>query len=410
MIRKILTCSILLFSIVTIAQEATYSPYSLHGIGLTKFRGTINNTSMGGLTIVSDPVSPNILNAATYADLKRTNLSVGGSYSTADIKSNRASSKGTATSFDYLALSIPADKISFGFGLLPFTASGYRIVEETTDGTQNLTGEGGVNRVYFGTGAKIYKGLKVGAEIRYNFGRLENEVTSSQLNTRISNQSDISGVSYALSAVYDTNFAKKYSIRYAVNYEFSGNIRSQNNQILSQTATNLNGVVGTVGPAQRGNASDRKFNLPSALTMGIALSQQSKWLVASEVSLGDVNDFQDRFVTRDNITYVDPFGVRLGGYFQPNYQSLSNYLARIIYRAGVRYDKTGLEFNGQEINEFGMSFGISLPMRQDFSTIDLGFEAGTRGTTNSGAVEESFLNFSLGLNLTDKWFNKRKYD
>ena len=403
-------CSILLFSVATVAQEATYSPYSLHGIGLTKFRGTINNISMGGLTIVSDPVSPNILNAATYADLKRTNLSVGGSYATADIKSSEASSKGSATSFDYLTLSFPANKLSFGLGLLPSTASGYRIVQTTNDGTQTQTGEGGVNRVYLGTGAKIYKGLKLGAEIRYNFGRLENEVTANDLNTRISNQSDISGVSYAFSAIYDTNFAKKYSVRYAVNYEFSGDIRSQNNQILSQTATSLTGVVGVVGPSQRGNASDRKFNLPSVLTMGIAFSQQSKWLVASEVSVGDVNDFQDRFVTRDNITYIDPFGIRLGGYYQPNYQSLSNYLLRIIYRAGIRYDKTGLQFNGEEINEFGMSFGISLPMRQGFSTIDLGFEAGTRGTTNSGAIEENFLNFSLGLNLTDKWFNKRKYD
>ena len=400
----------LVISIVTTAQEATYSPYSLHGIGLTKFRGTVGNLSMGGLSIVSDPVTPNILNAATYADLKTTNFSVGGSYSTATLKSSEAESNGAATSFDYLTISIPTNLFGFGFGLLPATASGFRTAQAIEGGTQTQLGKGGVNRAYFGAGAEVYKGLKLGAEVRYNFGRIESEIISSTVNTRVSNQSDISGVSYAFSAIYDTTIKDKYTLRYSLNYEFSKSIRSRNNQIISQIATTLDGLVVPVGVPERGNVADRKFSLPTIFTAGIAFSQKNKWLVASEINFGEVNDFQDRFVTRDNITYIDPFGIRFGGYFQPNYQSLNNYLERIIYRAGIRYDKTGLEFNNEEINEFGISFGLSLPLSQGYSTIDLGFETGTRGTTNSGAIEENFLNFSLGLSLTDKWFNKRKYD
>jgi len=80
MIRKILVYTLLFISVVTNAQEATYSPYSLHGIGLTKFRGTVSSLSMAGLTIVSDPVTPNLANPATYAELKQTNFSIGDSY------------------------------------------------------------------------------------------------------------------------------------------------------------------------------------------------------------------------------------------------------------------------------------------------------------------------------------------
>jgi len=101
MIRKILIFTALLMGVVINAQEATYSPYSIHGLGLTKFRGTVGNLSMAGLTIISDPVTSNVLNAATYAELKGTNLSVGGSYSSATLKSSNAESKGTAASFDY---------------------------------------------------------------------------------------------------------------------------------------------------------------------------------------------------------------------------------------------------------------------------------------------------------------------
>ncbi len=410
MIRKILMYTMLVISIVTTAQEATYSPYSLHGIGLTKFRGTVGNLSMGGLSIVSDPVTPNILNAATYADLKTTNFSVGGSYSTATLKSNEGESKGSATSFDYLTISIPANLFGFGFGLLPTTASGFRTEETNGDETTTLLGKGGVNRAYFGAGVQVYKGFKLGAEVRYNFGRIESEVTSIAINTRDSSQSDISGVSYAFSAIYDTTFKKKYTLRYSLNYEFSTDIRSKNNQIISLVATTPDGLVVPAAAPERGSVADRKFSLPSVVTAGIAFSQKNKWLVASEINFGEVNDFQDRFITRDNATYIDPFGIRFGGYFQPNYQSLNSYFERIIYRAGIRYDKTGLVFNNEEINEFGISFGLSLPLSQGYSTIDFGFEAGTRGTTNSEATEENFLNFSLGLSLTDKWFNKRKYD
>jgi len=416
MIRKILMCTLLLISAVANAQEATYSPYSLHGIGLNKFRGTIGNISMGSITTASDPVTPSVLNPATYAELKYTNFSAGGTYSSADIKSSEAESTGSATSFDYLTISIPANKFGFGFGLLPASASGYRIDEIVEGGRQLQTGKGGVNRVFLGAGTSLYKGLKVGAEFRYNFGRIENEVTRFNDDTSISNtqridQSDVSGVSYALSAIYDTTIKEKYNLRYSVAYEFSSAINFDNNQKLSEVSSNLNGVViPSLTNFEDIEIPNRSFKLPSRLTLGLALSKQSVWLLASEFYIGDNNDFQDRFQTRDNIEYIDPFGVKFGGYYQPNYQSLTSYFKRIIYRGGIRYEQTGLEFNNEEINEFGISFGLSLPLREGFSTIDLGFEIGKRGTTSAGAVEENFVNFSVGLSLVDKWFRKRKFD
>lgn len=411
MIRNFLRSTFFLISITTFAQQYTYSPYSLHGIGLTKFRGTVNYVSMGGLTVVSDPVTANILNAASYADLKVTNFAAGASYSLGEVQSASASAQVSAVSFDYLSFAFPAGKLGFGVGLLPYTASGYDIANETSQGTQLQSGEGGVNRAYFGIGAKVYKGLKVGAELRYNFGRLENEVIEQEVNTRVTNQSDISGVSYALSAIHDFYLKNDHIFRYALNYEGSGVIRSRNNQVISQIATlSRDGSVVPVGASQRGDVTNRKFDLASVFTVGLSYAKPNKWSFGGEVSTGNVNDFQDRFITRDQVNYINPFGLRFGGHYQPNYQSLSNYLARMIYRAGMRYNNTGLQFNGEDINEFGISFGISFPMSNGFSTIDLGFEAGSRGTTSAGAVKEDFLNFSVGLSLTDKWFNKRKYD
>ena len=87
-------------------------------------------------------------------------------------------------------------------------------------------------------------------------------------------------------------------------------------------------------------------------------------------------------------------------------------LNELVYRAGIRFEKTGLNINNESIKEFGISFGVGLPVGdvRMFSNANLGFEIGKRGTTNSNLIQENFVNFQLSLSLNDRWFNKRKYD
>ena len=66
--------------------------------------------------------------------------------------------------------------------------------------------------------------------------------------------------------------------------------------------------------------------------------------------------------------------------------------------------------NNTEVNDFGMSFGVGLPMGKQLSNVNLGFELGKRGELNNGLIKENYLNFRLSLTLNDKWFNKRKLD
>ena len=100
--------------------------------------------------------------------------------------------------------------------------------------------------------------------------------------------------------------------------------------------------------------------------------------------------------------------ISVGGFYIPKYDSFSSYLSRVVYRAGFRYENTGLVFNNNSINDYGMNFGLGLPV--GLSKIDLGFEFGKRGTTTNGLIEENYFNVSVGLSLSDIWFNKRKID
>ena len=95
----------------------------------------------------------------------------------------------------------------------------------------------------------------------------------------------------------------------------------------------------------------------------------------------------------------------------PQYNSFSSYFKRTVYRAGIRFEKSGLVINDESIKEFGISFGIGLPVGESrlLSNANIGFEYGQRGTTKNNLIQEDFLNVQLSLSLNDRWFQKRKF-
>ncbi|WP_010177239.1 porin family protein [Aquimarina agarilytica] len=413
MIKKIIISVLLLVAGMAYAQESSSSPYSIHGLGLQNFRGSIANKSMGGLSLYSNPFTPNIQNPALYGDLKTTALGVGGTYSSTRFKEQGGESTGKATTLDYLTISIPAGKFGFGFGLLPYRSVGFSFKGVNNAGfEESNTGSGNVNRVYFGAGAKLYKGLKLGAEFQYNFGRLENVVTQfpdTQNDTRVTTQTDVGGFSYTFSGVYDLDLDEETLVRASVVYSKSGTIKSENIQQISAVATTTTGVV-IASENEILDIADRSFSLPSRLTLGAGVIKKSKWFVGGEAYLENNNDYQDRVQNRDRVNYAKAYGVKVGGFIIPKYNSLTSYFKRMTYRVGMRYERIGLVLQGEDVNEFGTSFGVSLPVSQGYSSLDLGVELGSRGTTTAGLVKENFINFSVGLSLSDKWFRKRKFN
>lgn len=422
MIQKIFSVFLLLCLITANAQENTSSQYSLHGIGIKRFRGTAANIGSGGLSLFSDELSPNILNPATYADLKRTSFSVGGSYNILKLEGNDGSNTITNTTFDYLTISIPTKYFGFGFGIVPHSSVGNDITttDETSGDVNENIGKGDVNRIYLGLGATVYKGLKVGAEVRYNFGRLDNTIltipdSGAGQPRQTIEQTDVSGLSYIFSSLYDFKFKDKYTLRASYQYEGSNTHDFSNSQEIANVQINPNSNP-SIDPENRDfiDTDDRSFKLPSVSTFGLALINKNKWAISAEAFFSNNENFKDRFKSRDQgnttVSFIDGSGMKLGGYIIPNANSLTSYFSRINYRAGFRYENLGLQINNTEINEFGISFGLGLPLPRGYSNLDLSFEYGARGENTSEAIKEQFVNFSVGLNLSDKWFRKRKYD
>lgn len=427
MIKKIIVSISLLFSLVSFAQEGTSSPYSFYGIGDVRFRGTVETRSMAGLSILPDSIHINLQNPAMYSSLKLTSFSVGGTYSVNQLKTNQKDEKAQRTTLDYLAIGIPLKKVGLGFGLIPYSSVGYNIKNSVyaPDGrTDNYyKGTGGLNKVFFGFGYQLAKNLSIGADVQYNFGKIDtrslsteftlnssNEYEQVQYSTRETNSSSASGVNFNAGLSYNTKLYKNVSLFSSLTYTPEATITLNNERFIA-IVQSVDGVAdAVVGDEEEIQVADTKLKMPSKFSFGVGIGDTKKWIVGTELTFQGTSNFGNRFNDIDNVSYENATRFTVGGYYIPNYKSFTNYFERVVYRGGFRFENTGLVINNQPIEDAALTLGLGLPLRGAFSNVNVCFELGNRGTQKGGLVREHYMNFSIGLSLNDRWFQKRKYD
>jgi len=412
MIKRFIIIVALLTTVLAAAQEGTSSPYSFYGIGLTKFKGTVENQSMGGLRLFSDSIHLNLRNPAGYGRLKLTTYSVGGSHQSTKIKNDQASESSSTNSLDYLAIGIPTGKLNFGFGLIPSTSVGYRILNVNEETANRFSGRGGMNKVYLATGYAVTDNLSLGVNVNYNFGNIQRNFTAFQngiqFGTRQIDRTDLSGFNLNFGLDYQRALSENLNFYTAATYSPKMDITAKK---IRNTATITLGSNGSELVTSENDITfpDSDLSLPAQLTLGAGLGASNKWFLGAEYSNILAEDFNSVTPNQD-VSYQNASQYRLGGFYVPQYNSLTSYFNRIVYRAGIRFEETGLQIKNEAINEFGISFGVGLPAGNNFSNANLGIEYGQRGTTNSGLIKENFLKLSISLSLNDKWFVQRKFD
>ncbi|MAL58796.1 MAG: hypothetical protein CMC14_01985 [Flavobacteriaceae bacterium] len=413
MLKHFLIGIALLITTLSVAQQGTTSPYSFFGIGNLKFKGTVENRSMGGIGVYSDSIHINIQNPAGIAGLRLVNYSISGSHRVNTIATSEESQKATTTTLDYLAIGIPMGKFGASFGLIPYTSTGYKLENTNGPTTTQYSGEGGLNKAFFALGYEITPELSVGLEANYDFGNIENTTLSTQediqLGTKEINRSDLKGFSFNLGALYKKKVSEKLEFMSSLTYTPETDFKSENGRTLSTFLVLGNGNTADIDLREI-TVEDTDFTFPSQITLGAGIGAPKNWFIGGEFSTQKTSNLTNRTFELENVIFEDASKFRIGGFYIPEYNSFSSYWKRVVYRGGFRFEQTGLNINSESINEFGISFGLGLPMGRTFSNINLGLELGKRGTKNNGLVEESFFNIFISLSLNDKWFEKRLYD
>ena len=408
---------------------------SFYGIGSLKFKGTVENRSMGGLSIYTDSIHVNLRNPASYGgknleiyggENRPVKFAVGGSHSSTKLTSNSGEDRVSSSTFDYFAVSLPLGKLGIGFGLVPYTSVGYKLETLKDDGNLDtqFKGEGGLNRTYLSAGYQITKGLSLGVDLRYNFGNIKGSTVSYvyddedqllQYQTKENNRSDLSGFNVNIGVTYKTMLNSKLELVSGLTYSPESSLNSRNernfNTITISSVTGQETVINTIeADLESAGLKETSLILPSRFSLGAGIGQPRKWFAGVETTFLQTKNFKNDLYSSPNTSYENSNSFSFGGFYIPKYNSFSSYWKRIVYRAGFRTEGTGLKLNNESISEFGISFGVGLPVGNRFSNVNLGFEFGKRGTTNNNLIKENFINFQLSLSLNDRWFQKSKFD
>lgn len=415
MIKKIIISACLFLSLMSFAQEGTSSPYSFYGIGDVRFKGTLENRSMAGLSIMPDSIHINLQNPAGFANLKLTTFSLGGSYNTTKLKTDSQLASTRRTTLDYLAIGLPLGKFGVGFGLIPYSSVGYKIESISTDVTQNskrFNGTGGLNKVFLGLGYKIAPNLSIGADVHYNFGKIETNsleffpfvpIGSRELNTAY-----LSGVNFDFGMMYQSKINKKLTFFSSMNFSPESTLVSQNTRNISTVTFDSAFDIRVVDELEN-QKNQTNLKLPSKFSLGAGIGESRKWLLGAEITLQNKGSLANSYNKIDNVTYEKYTKYSVGGFYIPNYNSFTSYAKRVVYRAGLKYEKTGMVINSESINDAGLTLGVGLPVTGSFSNVNFGFELGKKGTTASNLVQENYAILSVGFSLNDKWFEKTKF-
>lgn len=424
MTKRFLPLILLLLVIVnTYSQKSSASPYSFFGIGEENIIKTVEEISRGE-TGVADYSSYSLFlsNPASLANLTYTTYGLGVTNSTLKATDGLNSERSSVTSLSYLALGVPiGDKAGFAFGLQPNTNVGYSLLQEFTDANDLVTesnlfsGSGGTNRVFLGYGRKFHKFATVGIEGSFIFGRLSNNILNRRDNVQFATQSEtnsnISGFVLKVGIQYHKPLKKKKDIelQLGATASLNSNLTNRGDELLFSLLNNTSGAI-----IPRDTILNQSFNgkvkNPFKSTVGIGIGKHYNWNMSLEYAYQGAISFSGGVLDGGSsiVNYKSANRISFGGYYLPNYNSVTSYWDRVTYRGGIKYKQTGLVVNNEDINEYGISFGVGMPLGKELSTLNLGLELGKRGTINSGLVKENYFNLRIGFTLNDKWFVKRK--
>ena len=427
---KVNLVAFLLLSLTTQAQTENLSPYSRYGIGDIRFNGLTPALTMGGTGIAfSAHNMANILNPASYSDIDLVSFAAGMHSDFIKLESNGKAASENYTNLSYLNLAFPLRKDTtwgMSFGLLPYSNVGYRItvndfITDLGSVERLYEGSGGFNQVYLGTGFKIGKRLSVGANAGYIFGtidkirRLEFIGVSNALNTQVSNSLSLSdlNVNAGLQAKLISKEGENLVIGLTAGFPNKLSAKRDFNALRYSTSGIIIDTVYNID-AEKGNVS-----LPLNLGFGFMYNKKKVWQERDHLSFGaDINmqDWSDfeAFGIGDSLS--NSYRISVGAQYLPDDGLQAGYFSRSYYRFGMIYNQTYLEINETALQEYGITFGLGLPMKpfglnRAPSYINLGVHLGMRGTTDNNLIQEQFARILLGFTLNDNsWFRKRKYD
>lgn len=409
------------------SQNTNISPYSYFSLGDNNQQITVASSAMGGISVAANRVYElNFSNPALLSQLQVTSFDISGRTQFMSITDAIQTQNSATTNFSYLAFGFPiTKKMGLMFGIQPNTNVGYDIKQEIYDSSATLTeanhfyGTGGTNRFFIGTGYQVYKGLSLGVEGEILFGSINNSITNMRngvmLNNRYNSDAQLSGGALKLGAAYQHKFAEEKELNIETSIKLSNKINATTEDIFYNFYYNTYATEVPVDTLYYHSDLKGKITRPLAMHMGLGYGSPEKWYVGVEYNKQAAWEFNQTPFDHTYTNNTDKSQLNFGGYYLPKKNSISSYWNRVIYRVGAKMENTGIAVQSNqnnntftEIKDFGISFGLGLPVGNQLSKLNLSVEWGKRGEKTGSLIQENYVNLRFGINLAEKWFQKNK--
>jgi len=438
---------ILLLSTSLWSQSTTNQPASFYGLGESAAQNHGIFDALGKNTInVFDSSVINFYNPSTYNLLSKGNTlySFGIQSRLSSYGEQTNSQIGFAGMVDQIALGMRIKKnMGLAFGLKPFAAKGYEIIDKVYTGFDSLQytykGSGAIQNLFVGYSyGLVYRPktkLSFGANASYLFGTVCNE-RQSKLIASGSNQGGLNKQSliirsfhYELGASFQQKIGKSHTIDlsgvYMPNQKYGGYYQDE-----FYTASNINtsSTYDTLAFSRSRIHILQSSTLELGINYGVLLPKirrQTRELHPKLNLMASYHQFGS--MSHDAQDLLPSFGMNnfkrlsFGAQFSPETRMIENVstlkgLEKITYRMGYYTQSLPYTKNGIQYTETAVTFGLGLPIlaQMSASSVNFGISLGNRTSNQSTGIQEKFVALNISLILApsnfDKWFRQRKLD
>ncbi|WP_369752584.1 aromatic hydrocarbon degradation protein [Flavobacterium sp. WC2409] len=401
----------MLFTINTFSQSISSSPYSMYGLGslYDSDFGSISSIGSSGIALPSNRFINN-LNPASLGYMYQNHFlfDVGGKSILSTYENSSKKESRNNFQFSHIALAFPVtSKSAVSVALQPYSSAAFKIsnlllpIENSADTyVLNASGSGGLNDFDLSYGYRIGKKIALGISTNFLFGNtIDNrDYTVSNSITTINKKSYYNGVRVSFGSQVQIDS----TLSLGVNFKSPSQIKAS--KVQSVISYN-NSITTTIETDANYDVDD--YYLP--LEIGVGLSKVFKnnlnFTIDYKKSLWNGTNQSDIY---GNYLNQDKFAM---GFSYSKTKSIRSYFDRIQYATGFNYDSGFLEIDNKRINNLSFSVGVSLPVEnQTFSTLNVTYSYGQKGSISNGLIKENYHKISLNLSLDGIWFVKRKFE
>ncbi len=410
-----------------LAQTNSDSPFSRFGLGLMNQPGFAKGRAMGGVGLaIRNNNHINYLNPASYSALDTMSFlfdfGIMGHYTYTE--SALGNDEYYGMNMDHLAFSFPITKWwGASVAVLPYSKVGYSIINE--DHIDNIgfldyiyTGNGGINQLNLGTSVELFSRLSLGINMKYLFGYIDLTravqfpFDQTRSYSEVESRTEVSDFIIDLGIQYSHDFNEDFNITMGLIFDNKSKVSAENSivkrNIFPGSITSINDST-YLSPefiledtSQTGN-----IIIPSNLGVGFSFNYADKILFGIDYYQ---QDWSNSTFFHSNQTLTNSNSFHAGLEVIPNPEALRGYHKRIAYRLGGHYSNSYIQHEGEQMKDYGISFGVGLPLRNTKSSFNFTFEGGRRGLMESEKLLENYVLISFSVTLHDFWFVKRKFD